>query len=87
MPSVIAAAFILYNLAKRLGDPDFYGDDAVDEDDDLPDLTDRTDNYLGVNGQEKRQQMAELYHNLYLYISMTFTLSRIMLAKVVFLFY
>ena len=80
VPSVIAATFILHNLAKRLFDSDFEGDDVVDEDDDLPGFTDRTDNYSRAKGQDKRQ------HNLYLYIPMIFTLSRIMLTKVVFLF-
>ena len=62
VPSVIAVAFILHNLAKRVGEPDFEDDDEEDEDEDFPDLTDRSDNYLGVKGQEKRQEMVAVLH-------------------------
>ena len=37
VPSIIVVCFILHNQAKRLGGPEFDGEDV--EDDDLPDLT------------------------------------------------
>ena len=65
VPFVIAVAFILHNFAKRVGEPDFEGDDEEDEDEDFPDLTDRNDDYLRGKGQEKRQEMfVTLYYRV-----------------------
>ena len=60
MPSIIVVCFILHNQAKRLGDPEFESEDV--EDDDFPDLTDRTDNYLRIRGQQKRLEMVNLLY-------------------------
>ena len=43
VPSVIAVDFILHNLAKRMGERDFEGDDEEDEDEDFSDLTDQNE--------------------------------------------
>ena len=56
VPSVIVSCFILHNLAKDVGDPDFEGENEED-DDDFQDFIDRSDNYLRVKGEQKRQEM------------------------------
>ena len=60
VPSIIVVRFILHNQAKRLRNPEFEGEDV--EDDDFPDLTDRTDNYLRIRGQQKRYKMVNLLY-------------------------
>lgn len=62
VPSIIVVCFILHNQAKRLGDPDFEGEDDEWDDDDFPDLTDRTDNYVRIRGQQKRLEMVNLLY-------------------------
>ena len=62
VPSIIAACFILYNLAKRFGDPDIQLDDDDDDDDDNNNDTNQiadneNEGYLRKLGERKRQEM------------------------------
>ena len=60
MPSIIAVCLFLHNQTKCTGDLDIEGEHV--EDDDFPDLTDRTENYLRIRGRVKRLEIVNLLY-------------------------
>ena len=70
VPPIIVACFILHNLAKRYGDPDFFENDGHNSDDDDSDDDSEPDDVVNVNehylrrlGKQKRQEVVDFLQN------------------------